>query len=215
VERLLYAGASALAEVELLAILMGTGLAPAAALFDRFGGLSGLERAGLRDLSAAPELDLAAACRIQVALALARRRGPARAGPGAPLLKAADVWQLCAPRIADEAREMFLALALDCKNRVQREIVIAIGTLTSVDVQPREAFRVLIVEHAASVIFVHNHPSGDPTPSEDDRALSRRLVEAGGLIGIRVLDHVVVAREGFASALHGGPICPRPDPADT
>ena len=210
-ERMLAAGSASLAEVELLAILMGTrDLTPAALLLDRFGGLGGLERAGLRQLASAPAMDAERACRIHAALALGRRLVAPRPLPGQPIRTAAEVWLACAAGLALERRELFLALALDCRHRLQAQVLVATGTLSAVDVEPREAFRFLVQESAHAVIFVHNHPSGDPTPSRADRLISERLADVGRLLGIQVLDHVVVGAEGYASALHGGPVMPPP-----
>jgi DNA repair protein RadC len=140
------------------------------------------------------------ACRVAAALALGRRLvTPLR--PGSVIRAPVDVWRALVPRLGDERTERFHALALDCRGRVQREIFIAAGTVAGVDVDPREAFRALVQESAFATIFVHNHPSGDPTPSVEDARLTRRLCDAGRLLGIRVLDHVVVARQGFVSLL--------------
>jgi DNA repair protein RadC len=105
-------------------------------------------------------------------------------------------------------------LALDCKLRLQGEVRVAIGAANRVDVDLREAFRALVLERAVAALFVHNHPSGDPTPSADDYRLSKRLVAAGQVLGIRVVDHVIIGRDGYASALHGGPVA-RPPPDAT
>ena len=98
-----------------------------------------------------------------------------------------------------EKREHFYALAMNAKGIVEGEFLVAIGSLTSVHVTPREAFRPLVIAAAAQAIFVHNHPSGDPTPSRQDIALTECLFQAGALLGIRVVDHVIVARDGFVS----------------
>src|SRR5262249_2406102 len=142
VERLLYEGAVGLSEVELIAIVMGTGLAPAAALLDQFGALAGLESAGIRHMvDVTGTLD--GGCRLRGALVLGGRRLAARPPPGMLISSADDVYRACAPRLLEEKREVFVALALDCRNRLQGETVIATGQLTSVEVDPREAFRVL------------------------------------------------------------------------
>lgn len=101
--------------------------------------------------------------------------------------------------LLEQKREHFFALALNAKGVVEGEFLIAIGSLTSVHVTPREAFRPLVIASAAQAIFVHNHPSGDPTPSPQDIALTDCLFRAGALLGIRMVDHVIVAREGFVS----------------
>jgi DNA repair protein RadC len=103
------------------------------------------------------------------------------------------------PRLRGLLQEVFIVIALDARNAIMTEVEIARGSLTSVDVHPREVFRPLIRLAAAGAVVCHNHPSGDPTPSPDDVALTRRLRRAGNLVGIPVLDHVVVGAEGYAS----------------
>jgi DNA repair protein RadC len=202
-KRLLYAGTADLSDSELLAIAAGLQeLGTAATLLDRHRGLQGLEEAGLRELAAGSEVGLLHACRLKAALALGRRLSAVRPPTRLQIRSAKDVWDVCGMRLAAERREIFLALALDSRNRVQGEVTVAVGMLSTVEVQPREAFRALIRESAAGVVFAHNHPSGDPAPSADDRDVSRRLVQVGKVVGIRVLDHVVVATGGYASAIH-------------
>jgi DNA repair protein RadC len=99
------------------------------------------------------------------------------------------------------ARETFWVLLLDGRNRLRDELCVSVGTLTAALVHPREVFGPAVRSGAASVILVHNHPSGDPTPSAEDVDLTRRLVQAGDLIGISVLDHVIVAQAGWASVM--------------
>lgn len=121
-----------------------------------------------------------------------------RPKPGKVLKTPRAVWLLLKgePWVSDE-REHFVLLALDGKHRLKKEILVSIGTLAMSLVHPREVFRPAIEEGAAGVIVVHNHPSGDPTPSAEDLQVTRRLEEAGKLLGIPLLDHVVVTREGF------------------
>lgn len=107
-----------------------------------------------------------------------------------------EVATFLGPRLATELVEEFHAVVLDCRHRVTRDLLIARGSLTSVEVHPRDVFRQLIRVGAAAVIFAHNHPSGDPTPSAQDIALTARLREVGDLVGIPVLDHVVVGTGG-------------------
>jgi DNA repair protein RadC len=104
-----------------------------------------------------------------------------------------------APRLVHLQKERFIALALDSKNRLMREITVSEGDLNSSIVHPREVFRPLIAMSAGAVIFVHNHPSGDPTPSQRDVDVTQRLRQVGDLLGIKVLDHVIVATAGFYS----------------
>jgi DNA repair protein RadC len=108
------------------------------------------------------------------------------------------------PTIATEDQEVFLAVALNSKHAPTRVIEIAKGTLGSVDVHPREAFRELIVHAAAATFFVHNHPSGDPEPSTDDIALTARLRDVGHLVGVPMLDHVIVGGDDYVSLADRG-----------
>jgi len=107
-------------------------------------------------------------------------------------------------RLRDHKRELFLALLLDSKNRLLREVRISEGSLTASIVHPREVFAPVVREAAAAVLFVHNHPSGDPQPSREDLEITRRLKEAGDLMGVRVLDHVIIGSEGYVSLADRG-----------
>jgi DNA repair protein RadC len=195
-ERLASCGAAGLSDAELLAILLGSGMSGrnvlevAQAVLGRAGGLSGLAQASERELRAHDGVGQARASLIQAALELGRRSVGARPKRGRRLAAADD--------------EEFWAVALDVRHRVQGESCLARGSLTGVEVHPRDVFRPLIRTAAAAVIFCHNHPSGDPTPSRQDLELTARLREVGELCGIAVLDHVVVGWEGFTSLAERG-----------
>ena len=107
-------------------------------------------------------------------------------------------------RLPQLEREVFYVLLLDGKNRVEGEVLVSEGSLTAALVHPREVFAPAIRAAAAALILVHNHPSGDPTPSAEDRAITERLRRVGELVGIRVLDHVVIGRAGWTSMAEGG-----------
>ncbi|HJQ82767.1 MAG TPA: JAB domain-containing protein, partial [Candidatus Binatia bacterium] len=124
--------------------------------------------------------------------------------PGTPIRDAAAVHGHFRGRLPQLEREVFYALLLDGKNRVQSEVLISEGSLTAALVHPREVFLPAIRAAAAALILVHNHPSGDPTPSAEDRAITERLRQVGELVGIRVLDHVVVGRGTYASMAEDG-----------
>jgi DNA repair protein RadC len=187
-------------DVELLAALLES-ITPAARLLDHYQTLQRLERAGIAEWAAVAKIDRARAERIAAALALGRRLATKTGPPEQPLRTIQQVWRRFAPRVGGETRECFWAIALDAQLRVAAEVQVAVGSLTAVHVHPREAFRALVGAGAAAALFVHNHPSGDPTPSRDDLRLSARLVKAGALLGIGVVDHVVVTGDAFASAL--------------
>ncbi|MCZ7678700.1 MAG: hypothetical protein M5U28_07985 [Sandaracinaceae bacterium] len=127
---------------------------------------------------------------------------------GARVGSSRDVDAAMRPRLAAADVEHFIAIALDAKNRPIGEIEIARGGLSACPVSPADVFRALLREAAAGVVFVHNHPSGEPSPSADDVALTERLRRAGELIGVRVLDHLVIGREGYFSFLDAGLLPP-------
>lgn len=139
------------------------------------------------------------AVRLAAAFALGRRVERAVRDPRACLRSPASVHALMAPELRGLDRETFHALLLDGKHRLQRRHRVSEGTLTSSLVHPREVFGPALREGAAALIVVHNHPSGDPEPSAEDLAVTRRLIEAGQIVGVPLLDHVVVGAEGYVS----------------
>jgi DNA repair protein RadC len=144
-------------------------------------------------------LSRAGAVRLAAAFALGRRVERAVRDPRVSLRSPALVHELMAPEVRGLCRETFHALLLDGKHRLQRRHRVSEGTLTSSLVHPREVFGPALREGAAALIVVHNHPSGDPEPSAEDVAVTRRLIEAGQIVGIPLLDHVVVGAEGYVS----------------
>ncbi len=120
-------------------------------------------------------------------------------GPGRQLSTSLAVYEAFRERFTKADREEFLAVMLDGKNRALGFHLVSVGTLTASLVHPREVFKAAILANAAAVILVHNHPSGDPTPSAEDRAITQRLKEAGDLLGIRLLDHVVIGDGRYVS----------------
>jgi DNA repair protein RadC len=204
-ERLVACGVTQLSDPELLAIVLGSGIAGrsaievANAVLSASGGLGGIAQASIEELRGHRGIGLARASLIQAAVELGRRSVGERPKPGRRLASANDVWSHLRARLAMSEVEEFWALALDVRHRIQSERCLARGSLTGVEVHPRDVFRPLIRSAAAAVIFCHNHPSGDPTPSRQDLELTARLREVGELCGIAVLDHVVVGWEGFAS----------------
>jgi len=188
---------------ELVALIVGgTSRHPAQtvarALIAHTGGLAQLARASTHELVGVPGVGPAAAARLAAAFCLARRTARATAAAGG-IASAADVHARLAPRLAGLAQEVFVALALDVRNAVLAEIEIARGCLTGVEVHPREVFRPLIRIGAAAAVVAHNHPSGDPAPSDADIALTERLRQVGELVGIPLFDHVVIAQHRYVS----------------
>jgi DNA repair protein RadC len=151
-----------------------------------------------------PGIGPAVSARISAALELGRRL--AREGPAtrATIRGPRDVYELCAPGLRDLAQEEFRVLLLNTQHAVLREVVVTRGTLDGSLVHPREVFRTAITEGAAAVILVHNHPSGDPTPSPEDRSVTQQLAEAGRLVGIPVVDHVVIGDTRYTSFIEAG-----------
>jgi DNA repair protein RadC len=204
-ERLAAAGAEHLSDAELLAIVLGSGtrgasvLDVAEAVLVACGGLAGLALAAELDLRAHAGVGPVRAAVVRAALELGRRATAARPLRGQRLAGASEVWTYFRARLAPLRVEEFWAVALDVRHRVEGEFCLARGSLTGVDVHPRDVFRPLIRCAAAAVIFCHNHPSGDPMPSRQDLELTTRLREVGELVGIPVLDHVVVGWDGYCS----------------
>jgi DNA repair protein RadC len=210
-ERLHSDGAAALASRELLAILIGSGREGASAL-DVAGALLRSTDGSLRRLAAATPFELrgvagigpATAARVSAALELGRRL--AREGPleRGRIRGPVDIYERCAPGMRDLAQEEFRTLLLNTQHAVIRELVVTRGTLDTSVVHPREVFRAAITESAAAIVLVHNHPSGDPTPSPEDREVTAQLAEAGRLVGIPVLDHVVIGDGRYVSFVEAG-----------
>jgi len=209
-ERLRSLGPSSLSARELLAILVGSGLEGrsavdvASALLRQAGSLRRLASAPLTELERVPGVGPAVAARVAAALELGRRL--AREGPAerARIEGPRDVYDRCAPALRDLAQEEFRLLVLNTQNHLVREVLITRGTVDTSVVHPREVFRAAIAENAAAVIFVHNHPSGDPTPSPQDRAVTAQLIDAGRLLGIAVLDHVIIGDAHYLSFVESG-----------
>ena len=204
-ERLTALGPDVLSEQELLACVLGRGVAgesvliSARRLLAQFGSLAGIDAASVEALSTVHGIGPAKAAQLKAAGELGRRITRAPATPR-PLIDSFErVVELVRPRLAAKKREHVIALLLDQRGRLIRIAEIAIGTLSASLVHPRELFHEAIAARAASVIIAHNHPSGDPTPSSHDLALTDRLVRAGALIGIEVLDHVIVGASGAVS----------------
>lgn len=210
-ERLWALGSGALTSAELVAILLGTGGAGLSAAVSA-ARLLEVSEGSLRRLAARPAAELqrtpgvgpAKAARLLAAFELGGRLVQ-EARPTAPRIRdPADVAQLVGARLRDLAVEEFHLLALDSQSQVLRDVLITRGLLNSSLVHPREVFRAAIAEAAAGIIVVHNHPSGDPTPSPEDRAVTRQLVEAGRLLDLPVYDHVIVAGDRFLSFASAG-----------
>lgn len=203
-ERLLQHGGDPLTCEELIALILGTGARGKSAvevarlLLEETGGLIDLSRANPRELARVRGIGSARAARLVAAFHLGKRALADRTSK-VVVREAADVFQHLRPRLQGMTQEVFLVLALDARNGVMDEIEVARGSLTGVEVHPREVFRPLIRQAAAAAVVAHNHPSGDSRPSPDDIALTRRLRMAGDILGIPILDHVVIGGDDFTS----------------
>ncbi len=212
----------ALTDAELLAILIETGMPasgdrPACTATDvagdvlrHFAGPRGapslrlLMTSSVRELCAVPGIGPAKATKILAALDLGRRAVEEQRGDRERIRSAADVHELMRLVLRDLLHEEFHVLLLSTQNEVIRRILVTRGTLDASLVHPREVFRPAIRESAAGVILVHNHPSGDPTPSPDDRSVTRQLRGAGQIIGIEVIDHVIIGERRYVSFAESG-----------
>ena len=204
-ERLRALGGERVGDQELLAVVLGTGrrgrsaMALAAEVLAAAGGLAALARASPRELEQIAGIGEARALRVAAAFHLGRRALEVGRAAQPAILSAADVWWRLRGRVAGLPQELFFVIGVDCRHNVLEEIEVARGTLTGVDVHPREVFRPLVRMAAAAAIVAHNHPSGDPRPSVEDLELTRRLRAAGEVIGIPVLDHIVLGATSWTS----------------
>ncbi|MGZ8357235.1 MAG: RadC family protein [Telluria sp.] len=198
-ERLIRDGAPALSDQELLAVFLRVGVKGRSAvdlgcdLITRFGSLGGMFSASLRDFAAVPGLGAAKYAQLQAVMELAQRAIAEQLRAGDLLASPAAVRQYLSMRIGRQHHESFLVMFLDVKNRLVECEELFTGTLTHTSVYPREVVKKALAYNAASVMLVHNHPSGVAEPSDCDLMLTRALVQALALVDVRVLDHFVVA----------------------
>lgn len=187
----------------LVAEVLGMGTDRAGEIVTSLGGLEALAFASEFDLTALG-MSQKRARQVHAAFELARQSIGSRPQLGHRLAGASDVWTHMRARLSGAPVEEFWAIAMDIRHRVVTDSMLARGTLTGVEVHPRDVFRTLIKVGAAAVIFCHNHPSGDPAPSRPDVELTTRLREVGEMCGIPVLDHVVVGADGYVSLAERG-----------
>ena len=208
-EKLRQHGAAALGDNELIALVIGNGsrrgnaLSVANALLAAHGGLHDLTRCSLDDFTRTAGIGAARAAQLVAALELGRRTLAHAPSARLRIRGPDDAAAYLMPRFGSRGVEQFGILLLDAKHRVMRTAVLAVGTLNSSIVEPRDVFREAAIGGAAAIVLFHNHPSGDPTPSPEDVALTRRLVAAGTLIGIDVVDHVILGDTRYCSVARG------------
>lgn len=209
-ERLLSEGPHALSDAQLLAILLRTGsdqknaVQLAIHLLDRFQALANLASLSVSELCSIRGIGTAKAAQLKAALELGRRSLAPSLSQRAKLISSQDVFNHFFPLLKHVKKEVFKIILLDQKNKVIRDVTVSEGSLTLTVVHPREVFNPAVRDSAASVIFLHNHPSGDPTPSPEDKEITRRLVAAGEVMGISVLDHVIIGDPDYFSFSDAG-----------
>jgi DNA repair protein RadC len=211
-EKLLQQGASALSEAELLALIIGSGDAASnrsaldlgRALLLEFGALRALADASCAEMQRIKGVGPAKATCIKAALELSNRFKGRQLESLTRFTSPAQVFEHLDCEFRDRRKEYFMALLLDGKNRIIKRAQISEGSLNQSIVHPREVFNVAVRESAAAMILLHNHPTGDPTPSAEDLEVTRRLCEAGELMGIKVLDHIIIGDGAFYSFTEHG-----------
>lgn len=207
-ERLLQKGASALSIIELLAILLGTGakdksvLLLASELLHKFHDLDGLLDASIEELRQVKGIGEAKAVLLKAAFGLAQRK--AQASLKFPIKSAQEAFELAQDELKDSKQEIALVLLRDVKGRLFHKERVAVGTLSEVLIHPREVFHPAVRHKASSLILVHNHPSGDPTPSASDLQLTKLLHHSSKVMGIALDDHLIVGFNSYVSLRERG-----------
>lgn len=209
--RLSFAGEEALTDPELLALIVqrpaGANTDPvfwASALLERNGGLPGLAKRSLEDLIESAEIGEANACQLRAVIELGRRMAVPSPSKEKPISCAADVAEWFRCRLQDQERECLHALLLDGKHHLIRSVRVTEGSWTCCPIDPKIVLAICLRHHASCFILIHNHPSGDPTPSREDYELTDRMIRASAVVGLKVLDHVVVGRNGYHSMADAG-----------
>ncbi len=198
-----------LSDTELLAIIIGTGTKEkdvidlSSGIIKINGGLAAISRCGLRELSAEKGIGLKKAVKIQAAFELGRR-----AITGTHYINQLNtplaVWELLLPETAGLQKEEFRVLVINNKNRLIKKSIVSIGTITEAIVHPREVFRDAIREGGSGIIVTHNHPSGNLSPSRQDIETTKRLIEAGKIVGIPLVDHIILTDSSYYSMKENG-----------
>lgn len=209
-DRLLRHGEDGLSDLDLLAVLLGSGTRDGEALdlawrlIRRFGSLRNLDRADVDDVLALSGVGPARLARVKAGLELARRAAAEPLEQRPCFAGSRQIFEFLHLAMRELEQEVFDVVLVDAKNRLLGQRRISVGTLTGSLVHPREVFRPAIVVGAAALVLVHNHPSGDPTPSREDLDVTERIVLAGDILGIRVLDHLVIGDGRYVSLADTG-----------
>lgn len=208
-ERLIRFGPDTLSDAQLLAIIIRTGsrqrtvIDTAYELLQKFGGLKGLDEASVQELRKYKGLGIAKVAQIKAAFELGKRLLTEKVNEQV-FNSAYTVFRYCAPKLTGLKKESFIALLLDTKLRLIREVKVSEGILNQSLVHPREVFKEAVRDSAYALILVHNHPSGDPSPSESDLKITERLKKASEIIEIPILDHVIIGRDSYFSMKENG-----------
>jgi DNA repair protein RadC len=209
-ERLYHVGAGELSLQELVAIVVGGGtrgagsLVVALRLLGAFDGLVSLGRAGVDELTKIPGVGFARACQLSAAFELGKRFARETRSNGSSVKSPGDVARIFMDEMKHFDREHFKAAFLNTKNQIIRVVTVSIGSLNASIVHPREILKPAISASAASIVLVHNHPTGDPAPSREDIEFTKRFAQCGELIGIELLDHIIIGSERYQSLKEGG-----------
>ena len=203
-ERLLKHGTESLSNIELLGIILRTGsreenvISLCSRIFSEYS-IKQLSLANVTRLMEIHGIGKAKASQIAAVFELARRLETYMEEPKQKVKSPKDVYALMYPKMREQKKEKFVTLYLDTKNQILKEELISVGSLNASIVHPREVFKSALMESSASVIMVHNHPSGDPSPSREDILVTEKLVEGGKLLGIDVLDHIIIGEGRYVS----------------
>jgi DNA repair protein RadC len=209
-ERLAKLGPQSLTNAELLAILLRVGVVGESAvqvgqrLLNSFGGISGIHRASIDELSNQKGIKLAKAAQIKAAIELGRRLILESPDERPSIHSPAEAAELVQYEMSALEQEELRVLLLDTRNRVQHVETVYRGSVNSSQVRVAEIFKTAIRRNATNIIIIHNHPSGDPTPSPDDIAITRAIIQAGELLDVKLLDHIIVGNGKFVSLKERG-----------
>lgn len=206
-ERLLRYGPHSLSDAELLAIIIGSGsffsgmnaIDTARTLIKKYETLEKIAQTIPAELMSIKGIGPTKSSKLCAAFEISRRLSSKDTSPGFRVLSSRNVFEFLNGKLTGQKKEFFYTILLNGKNRILKYELISVGSLTSSIVHPRESFLPAIKYSAAAVIFAHNHPSGDPTPSQEDKLITRRLFEAGEILGIKVLDHVIIGDNNYYS----------------
>lgn len=204
-ERFKRLGPEALSAQELLAVIISRGspkmsvMKIAQELITTFGSINAVSRATIEELDAVPGIGLAKAIQIKACFELGKRQELEPERKEYHIENPQDVVDYIRKELRDKAKEHFKLILLDSRNKIIDIVNVSVGTLNASLVHPREVFEQAIKHHSASVVLVHNHPSGDCEPSDDDLAITKKLVESGKILSIEVIDHIIIGRNSYYS----------------